>query len=208
MNTTRLLITDTETGGLNPDQHSLLSLAAAVWQDGQVIDSTEIFVCEPTFSVTAKAMEVNGIDLSWLMANGHSPKRAAVKFFAFIAKHFGVPGAIAVDDVRESAGSTSFEKVVLCGQNIGFDIGFIKRLLALAGCPQEYERTFSHRTLDIASVIRFLQLAKFPFKGGSLDDAARVLGCHTASRHSASGDVQLTVDVLNRLIRITKYNEF
>ena len=37
---TKLLVVDTETGGLHPDRCSLLTLGAVVWEDGRLIATT------------------------------------------------------------------------------------------------------------------------------------------------------------------------
>ncbi len=59
----RLLFIDTETGGLNPDKHSLLSLAMVVWEDMEIIDSQELLINDGKLSVTEEALSINKIDI-------------------------------------------------------------------------------------------------------------------------------------------------
>ena len=40
----RLLFIDTETGGLDPQKHSLLSLALVVWEKREILDSKEFLI--------------------------------------------------------------------------------------------------------------------------------------------------------------------
>jgi hypothetical protein len=54
------LFIDTETGGLDPDKHSLLSLAMVIWGEW-IVDSQEILINDGILSVT-KALAVNRID--------------------------------------------------------------------------------------------------------------------------------------------------
>ncbi len=59
----RLLFIDTETGGLNPNKHSLLSLAMVVWEDMEIIDSQELLINDGKLSVTEEALSINKIDI-------------------------------------------------------------------------------------------------------------------------------------------------
>ena len=52
----KLLFIDTETGGLDPARHSLLSLAMVVWEDTQILDSQEILIDDGILSVTAEVL--------------------------------------------------------------------------------------------------------------------------------------------------------
>ena len=60
MNT--LLVIDTETGGLDPDHDSLLSLAAVVWRNGKVVAETQIFVNEPAARIDPESLAIHGIE--------------------------------------------------------------------------------------------------------------------------------------------------
>jgi DNA polymerase-3 subunit epsilon len=59
----RLLFIDTETGGLDPNKHSLLSLAMVIWEDMEIIDSQEILINDGILSATKEALSINKIDL-------------------------------------------------------------------------------------------------------------------------------------------------
>src|SRR5258708_22116647 len=79
-----LLVIDTETGGLDPARHSLLSLGAVVWRDGRVGDGIEIFVAELVPVAEPQALAVSGLDMSWLKENGKPPRRAVQALESFL----------------------------------------------------------------------------------------------------------------------------
>ena len=57
------LFLDTETGGLDPRLHSLLSLGLVAGDPGGVAESLEILVGHATYAVTGGGLKVNRIDL-------------------------------------------------------------------------------------------------------------------------------------------------
>lgn len=178
---TKLLFIDTETGGTDPNTHSILTAAFAVWEDGEVVDTLELSIVHEAYVVTSKAMEVNGIDLK--AHKGISPFQAQFVIQEFVARHFD-------------------EKPTIVGQNVQFDEGFLKALLG----SSTYEGIFSHRVIDTASILRFLQLSGSLDVGGSgLSDAIKFFGIQMGDeRHTALGDVLATVVVFNKLLEHMK----
>jgi DNA polymerase-3 subunit epsilon len=185
---TKLLVIDTETGGIDPDRHSLLSLAAAVWADGRLEGEIEIFVAEPDITVTARALEINRISLVEHARTAVPPAEALSQLLDFVADHFAAELAVG-------------DQVVLVGHNVGFDIGFLRRLCRLAGAP--FPALFSHRSLDTASVLRFLSLAGIvPPSAVASTEAFGFLGLCVPEelRHTALGDARATAELLTRLV--------
>lgn len=185
---TKLLVIDTETGGIDPDRHSLLSVAAVVWADGRIEGEIQILVGEADVTVTARALEINRIDLVEHARGAVPPAEALSRLLGFVAEHF---------QAELAAG----EQVVLVGHNVGFDVGFLRRLCRLAGAA--FPPVFSHRMLDTASVLRFLSLAGFvPATAVASTEAFAHLGVHIPPelRHTALGDARATADLLARLI--------
>jgi len=177
---TKLLFVDTETGGLDPQKHSLLTAAFAVWEDGFIIDTLEVKIAHEEYVVTPKAMEINQIDLREPRGDSYSFE-SAMRIKTFIAAHFGE------------------DKPTLVGQNVGFDIGFLKELFI----PYMYEIVFSHRSIDTASVMRFLQTSGLTaLQGSGLDDAIKHYNIQLSEedRHTSLGDVLATVEVYNMLL--------
>jgi DNA polymerase III epsilon subunit-like protein len=189
--TTRLLFIDTETGGLDPSRCSLLSLGLVAWQEGALLGSTEIFIREPTIAVDSEAQSIHGIDIDWLRFHGLIPTTAVEAIEAFTTFHFGRP------DVHGT--------VPLGGHNVAFDIGFIKRLYRLAGA--DYDRVFSHRTIDTAGILRFLTIAGIlPLEGASSSAAFEYFGIGFVdhARHSALGDAKATALLFTKLVDLIR----
>jgi DNA polymerase III epsilon subunit-like protein len=131
----KLIFVDVETGGLDPNVHSILSIGMVLWGDFHIVAEKEWYVKEDPIAVTSEAMEVNNIDLKSLQ----DPPSQVVKYISmFLNKHGFDP-----------------ETDHLAGHNVGsFDCGFIKRLYRLADQPFP----FKHRVVDTFSTAKALQL--------------------------------------------------
>lgn len=185
---TKLLVIDTETGGIDPDRHSLLSIAAVVWEDGALNAEFEVLVAEPDLTVTARALEINRIDLVLHSRKAVMPVEAMARLETFLNEQFQ----------HERAQG---ERIVLAGHNIGFDVGFLKRLCRMAGV--DFESLFSHRVLDTASILRFLSLAgRVPESATTSSNAfaAFNISIKDSERHTALGDARATAALLAALV--------
>lgn len=60
----RLLFIDTETGGIEPTEHSLLSIGIVVWENGNTIFEDELYIKDKTYKTTSQALSINNIDIS------------------------------------------------------------------------------------------------------------------------------------------------
>lgn len=177
----KLLFIDTETGGLEPGKHSLLSVALGVWEEGEITHTLDLNLVHDVYSVTAKALEINKIDLRQTRV-GYTSFEANIAIMDFLQKHFGK------------------EKATIVGQNIHFDIGFLTDLFT----KERYEMYFSHRTIDTASVMRYTEMVGITSIGGSgLSDAIKYFKLHVPDdiRHTALGDVYATAAVFNKLLQ-------
>lgn len=184
----KLLVIDTETGGLDPLIHSILSLAGVVWEDGIIKDECEVFIVEGPLVVTAEAMRINQIDLTAHIKKAKPPREAAADFFGFARGCFD----------RKCP-------IVLTGHNVGFDVGFLKRLCRLGGFG--FESFFSHRTLDTASILRFLfLLGKVPESATSSTGGFELFHIQVPDelRHTALGDARATAELLTRMIELVR----
>lgn len=182
-----LIVIDTETGGLNPETDSILSLAVVIWRDRELVDETQIFVCEPEMRMDAESTRIHGIEPDWLRRNGSLPHQAVSKLEGFIATR-----------LPDSPEGTKF---ILAGHNVGFDVGFLKRLYRLAG--RDFARHFSHRTFDTASTGLFLILAGLLPPGAASSD--ELFGYFKIpfgkkERHSALGDARATARLINSML--------
>ena len=52
-----LIVIDTETGGLNPEFHSVVSVAIVLWRNRELIAETQVFVNEPELNLDTDRSE-------------------------------------------------------------------------------------------------------------------------------------------------------
>lgn len=184
----RYLVFDTETGGLDPLAHDLLSMGLVASEDGQILDSLEILVRHEPYRVSAGGMKVNRIDLVKHHAAALEPAEALRVFDDFCVKHFG------------SA------PITLVGHNIAFDQGFLGTFLKSQG--RELEPRFNHRTVDTHAAAAVLR------DGGRLPPDLRLssgalfnfFGIAPAPelRHTALGDAIATHHLYWKLVERAK----
>lgn len=182
----KLLVLDTETGGLDPQQHSLLQVGMMVCENGQVLEKVRINIVHETYHVTARAMEVNKIDLA--KHTGLTPAQAVEAIVAFVKKHFPKPAQVV-------------------GHNVSFDIGFMKALFSSHGI--NCDDVFSYRLLDTSSFARILEFAGVIKKGGSLGQLAKQFGIPYDEKalHDALVDCEVTYALLLKMTKLLKLPE-
>jgi DNA polymerase III subunit epsilon len=181
----RLLFIDTETGGLDPDKHSLLSLAMVVWEDMEIIDSQEILINDGILSVTEEALSINRIDLEKHKQSAISSSQAMDKILLFIGKHF-----------------PQQEKITLVGHNVHFDADFLKRFFSANN--KDFSEYFSHRIIDTSSILHYLYLAgRIKHRAISSDEAFDLFEIKVEGRHTAIGDAIATAKLFTRLLSLS-----
>jgi len=180
----RRLVLDTETGGLDPQRFSILSVGAVVWESGRVLAEYEYFVAEPEIITEPEAMAVNGLDLDWIRTAGERPESVVAKLKRIKETYF-----------------SAFRRVPLVLHNAEFDLGFLRRLFRLAG--DDFEAHYSHRAIDTQSTAEFLILAgRLSGPSSSLGSLADHFGIRVARPHNALSDALATGEVLTRLIAL------
>ena len=181
-----LIVIDSETGGLDPDRDSLLSISLVAWSRHAISEGIELLIGEQVIETKAESMAINRLDLGKIRSEGIEPSDAVERLEHFVRTF--VPAS---------------ERAVLAGHNVSFDIGFLKRLYRLAG--RDYSRVFSHRSFDTASVLRFLRLSQLADLPDDSSDAAfayfKVLP-PAELRHSALGDAMATAMLITRLVEL------
>ena len=186
----KVCIIDTETGGLDPLKHSILSLGAVVLEDRRIVDEFEILIKESIIIVTPEAINVNKINITTLCYEGNPPFLAIDYFYDFVKKYFPK------------------DKVILGGHNVNFDVGFLKRLWSLGVISEPfYDEIFSHRIIDTCSILRFLILSgRISLENASLTDACKYFGIavYEEERHTAIGDARLTAQLLIKMMELLK----
>lgn len=182
----RLLFIDTETGGLDPDKHSLLSVAMVVWDNMKIIHSEELLINDGILSVTKTALAINCIDLEKHKLSAMSQSQAIEKILLIIGEHFP-PG----------------ERITIAGHNVHFDLGFLKILFSQNNL--DFSKYFSHRIIDTSTILHYLYLAgHIKRRAISSDEAFELFEIKVEGRHTALGDVLATAKLFNKLLNLLK----
>lgn len=185
----KILFIDTETGGLDPNFHSLLSVAFAVWENYEIKDAIEVMINDGILNVSEKALEINGINIEQHSIIAKKPSDAILDMEIFFKNHFD-----------------ENEKIILCGHNILFDINFFKTFWNKH--KGNYNNRFSHRYVDTASILFFLTVAgKLPNESNSSQNAFNHFKIQVNNRHSALGDVLATSELFNKLLYLISSQE-
>lgn len=178
----KLIIIDTETGGLDPLVHSILSIGLVAYDGSR---QTEIFVREPTIVSHPRSMQVNGIDLEWVEQNGLSPAAAVDAVEAFL----------------DSFGKR--RPLIMAGHNIQFDLAFMRRLYAMADRKAPPE--FTHRSIDTHTLLWALaDVGTLPRNTCSSDGAFNYFNIQPPAelRHTALGDAVATRKLVQHLLEL------
>lgn len=176
-----LIFIDTETGGIDPQKHSLLSIGCVAWEQGRgIADTFEVFIKSNKYFVTNEAKKINKFSKEKHDQKAVSPREAINSLFIFCDKY--------------SNGLAN-----LAGHNTQFDVAFIKKLLK--DNHRSFSKHFSHRIVDTYSIIRFLQDAqRFEVELGSSASAFKYFGIAVQGRHTALGDAIATAKLYERML--------
>lgn len=180
-----LLFIDTETGGIDPSKHSLLSIGLVLWDAtiDTIILSKEFFIKNDHYSVTKTAQKLNHFTKQH-QDNYGVDEKVVIQFFSQInEKYFNKKG------------------ISLAGHNPQFDIQFIKKMYKENN--RSYEKTFSHRVIDTYSILHYLyDQGKLTLDNNSSASAFSHFRIHVDGRHTALGDAKATLELYKKLLLI------
>ena len=180
-----LVFIDTETGGINPQKHSLLSIGCAAWENKRgVIDTFEVLIKSEEYIVTTEARKINKFCEEEHNKKAKSPFDAIESLFAFCSKY--------------SNGLAN-----LAGHNTQFDVAFIKKLLL--DNHRSFNEHFSHRIVDTYSIIKYLVDANVVEKDlASSASVFKYFGISVSGRHTAMGDAVATAELYGKMLSLIK----
>lgn len=181
----RFVFVDTETGGTNPQKHSLLSIGIVVWDKEQsIISQKEFFVKSKKYVITREAQGINKFNLINHNEIAQDPKIVINDLIAYLKDFFPE--------------NTGFP---LAGHNIQFDINFLKEFFKQNG--RAFNSYFSHRSIDTYSIIKVLSLSGIINKSlNSSTDAFNYFNIKVKKRHSALYDCIATVELFEKMIAL------
>lgn len=208
----RVIVYDLETSGLNRDLHDVIQFAGQALNltTGQVVDSLEIKVQFSLEHADQEALNVSSYDAGVWEKEAHDPYSAVDEVIRFINRYKS-------KNELSSKGNTWQSAVLVGYNNHRFDDDFlrawVKRYSFREGeAPTNgYDSKFlpaSYASVDLMPVIRFLSLVKYhtaptePHAKFTLESVAQRFGFTNHDAHDAFGDVQATVHVLQKALKL------
>ena len=181
----RLLFVDTETGGLDPNKYSLLSIGLVVWDSNDgVLFEKEMLIKHKEYHVSTSAQRINHFDLQ-------------------IHEQTAIPSKTAIDVLYEIKDQFFDDKatIPLAGHNVSFDILFIRKFFQ--DNKRSFEKLFSHRSVDTYSIVRFLvDCRRLPESVNSSAKAFSHFGITVQGRHTSLGDARATAELYEKMTKL------
>lgn len=170
----KLLVVDLETTGLDPDEDSIVQIAACVLSRKALNEEAAFStLVAPESPMDPSAQRVHGLTPGDL--RGAPPL------------DWGIAQLEALADPGE---------VILCGHNVSFDTSFLKAAYKRVDRPYPYD----YHTVDLWSVAFFIFSANgLKPKDYRLDTLAGLFGVKRNRHHDALQDVRVTAAILRHL---------
>ena len=184
------LFFDCETGGTNENIHSLLTVYFAIYDDNfNLLDELDLKLKPSSGELvtTPKALEITGIDIAEHLADPETITYEAGRqlLHAMLAKH-------------KIKGKRSHYRP--SGQNVGFDIAFVKAQLVDL---DDWEKLVHYRPVDTLSITTILQdVGILPKDLGPLASLVEYFKIPMGNAHNAKEDIRMTVDVYKAIIAL------
>lgn len=174
---------DIETTGLDCTKHNILSVGIAivnVEKDNlEFIDKIEIPVVYENYCVDEKALQINKINLE---------------------THTGKTPLEAVDTIIEFLTKNEMMNKPICGHNINFDIGFLKKLFS---SDKTYTYPFHYHKIDVMSILFYLQdKGSMPTNVRTLKALCNHFKITREKEHSALEDAMSSARTYYRLLNV------
>lgn len=187
----KVVFVDTETGGLDPLKHSLLSIGVAIVQDGAVVDTMYTLVREPEIIAEESALKINGLTVDEVYEKGVTPLQAVNMLVSLLQKN-GI-----------------FKNAQFAAHNAPFDKPFVKRMFELAG--KKMDSVFSYRPLCTQTGALMLDLAEriyLPGGSASLDNLVKLwnIKLDRSAGHNALNDAIAGAHVLVKELELMHGN--
>ncbi|MGL5718001.1 MAG: 3'-5' exonuclease [Paraclostridium sp.] len=179
------VLIDTETTGFNKNKHQLLEVGLVVLKNKQVVEWFEVKIKHIDYTINTEAMKANKIDLLAHEEEAYDEKGAAELILYILSKY-----------IEDEKG------LIVVGQNIDFDIGFLESMFIRVGKIKEYRKCISYRKLDIMQIALTKCLeGKIELERLDLDSLLNKFEIDILdNRHRALTDCYLELAVMNRLL--------
>jgi len=120
------VVIDVETSGLNPEEHEIIELGAALVKDHEIMERFSVLV-KPQCAISSTIEQITGITNAILQEQGEEPSAAMQQFIRFV------------------------KDLPLVSHNIDFDYGFLR--MACGKCDMQM---ISNRRIDTLTLSRRL----------------------------------------------------
>jgi len=184
----KLLWIDVETTGLDPKVHEIIQLAGLFEIPGGVKEEFNYRI-RPTKwkDISEEALKINRIS----MENLRSFPPASLAYHSFLKML-----------LRWTSVYNPYEKVILCGQNVNFDYGFMKSFFKANG-NDEWSSYVMHGKLELMTlaVLHELKIGDRVFQSHSLSSICEYLGVDINGAHDAMVDIKATRECIKRLLK-------
>jgi DNA polymerase-3 subunit epsilon len=182
----KLLFIDTETGGTNVFENSLLQLglvATVTMKDKiHIIDQKEFNLKLENYNIESEALEYNKIDIhNEIYKKGFVPEIFRERFMDFMSDNF------------------FGKKIDIVGHNVAFDKYFLDKFLRKFN--DKLDNYVSHRPIDTMTLLWNLYLnGKIPYSACSSTGAFDYFGIIHDGDHRALNDCLSTIKLFEKLI--------
>ena len=176
----RVIVVDTETGGLDPEQDAVLEIALVCGER-----EFNVKIHSVSGRVSHEALAYNGIDIDAHNNEALMPDAAWLQVKTW------------VDETQAILGG---DRPTLCWHNVGFDVGFVQRLYKI--CTRPVPGLFTtYRVVDTHTMLweRTVRGA-LPVDCVGLDSALKHYGIACGARHTALGDAKATQRLLAAML--------
>lgn len=177
---------DTETSGINPKIHSVLTAYFAVYnEDLEFVDELELFLKPDNSVVVAdeQALKINNINLEDHLKNPRTLtySEGKEKIIEFFEKH-------------KPKGRSRLRP---SGHNIEFDKGFILNQLME---EEEWSKFIHHSSIDTYRIFTFLQdIEMVPSDVSKLGDLVDYFNIPKRDAHDAREDVKMNIELYKKI---------
>ena len=182
------ILVDTETTGFDEKKHQILEVGILVIKNMEVVAELEVKIKHREYTVTAKAMEANKINIPEHEKEALFEKEAAERMLEFLNKHK----------------SEDDEGYIVIGQNVAFDIKFLEEMFLRTYKIKEYRQVISYRNLDIMQLAMIKNMEKkISLEKQDLDSILKELNIEVPEkRHRALVDCYLEFKAMCKLLKM------
>ena len=179
------LIIDTETGGLDATKNGICSITIKKHNTDEIAN---LFV-KPNYALCfdPRALEINGLKLAWLETNGFTEEKCVNIMIAYFQQY-----------------TTGWNKPIIIGHNIGFDLRFLDAMFQRAVGQSIYKYINYHFRDTMCNQLFLKDCGIVDGKVNLKESYRHFFKEYFADAHTAEGDVLATERLYNAQVELVK----